>query len=142
MSDQASSIPNFRGSLTFGNMEMGATFTGVARAAFEQALEYDHERKQGGGLLIEHLSFHLRLHDMWRKVEACRALSHRVLNYNYGPHGAHILASVTSNTFVTQNAFAVASEAIQLFGGNGLTREYAVEKMMRDAHLHDRRWRK
>jgi len=43
---------------------------------------------------------------------------------------------------VTQNAFEVASEAIQLFGGNGLTREYAVEKMMRDAHLHDRRWRK
>jgi acyl-CoA dehydrogenase len=40
---------------------------------------------------------------------------------------------MTSKTFVTQNAFDIASEALQLFGGNGLTREYPIEKLMRDA---------
>ena len=40
---------------------------------------------------------------------------------------------MTSKTFVTQNAFEIASEALQLFGGNGLTREYPIEKLMRDA---------
>jgi alkylation response protein AidB-like acyl-CoA dehydrogenase len=43
------------------------------------------------------------------------------------------LASVTSKTLVTQTAFEVASEAVQIFGGNGLSKEYPVEKLMRDA---------
>jgi alkylation response protein AidB-like acyl-CoA dehydrogenase len=43
------------------------------------------------------------------------------------------VASITSKTFVTQNAFELTSEALQLFGGNGLTREYPIEKLMRDA---------
>ncbi len=125
--------PNFFGALTFGNMEMSATFTGVARAAFELALDYVHERKQGGGLLMEHQSVRLRVFDMWRKLESSRALSQRVFQYNYGPNGPHLLASITSKTFVTQNAFDIACEAMQLFGANGLTREYPVEKLMRDA---------
>lgn len=126
-------MPSFFGALTFGNMEMSATFTGVARAAYEHTLEYVHERKQGGGLLIDHQAVRLRLFDMWRKVESSRAMSHRAFQYNYGPNGPHLLASITSKTFATQNAFEVASEAVQLFGGNGLTREYPVEKLMRDA---------
>lgn len=125
--------PSFFGALTFGNMEMAATFTGVARAAYEHALDYVHERKQGGGLLMDHQSVRLRVFDLWRKVESSRAMSQRVFNYNYGPNGPHLLASITSKTLVTQNAFDVCCEAMQLFGGNGLTREYPVEKLMRDA---------
>jgi alkylation response protein AidB-like acyl-CoA dehydrogenase len=41
--------------------------------------------------------------------------------------------SIASKTFVTQTAFEVASEAVQIFGGNGLSREYPVEKLLRDA---------
>ena len=126
-------MPSFFGALTFGNMEMAATFTGVARAAFEHALAYVHERKQGGAELIEHQSVRMRIFDMWRKVESSRAMSQRVFQYNYGPHGPHLMASITSKTLVTQNAFDVACEAMQLFGGNGLTTEYPVEKLMRDA---------
>ncbi len=40
---------------------------------------------------------------------------------------------MTSKTFVTQNAFEITSEALQLFGGNGLTKEYPLEKLLRDA---------
>jgi alkylation response protein AidB-like acyl-CoA dehydrogenase len=124
---------SFFGALTFANMEMAVTFTGVARAAYEHALDYVHERKQGGVPIIEHQSVRLRLFGLWQKLEACRALAHRVFNYNYSSNGPHVIASMTSKTFVTQNAFEIASEALQLFGGNGLTREYPIEKLLRDA---------
>jgi len=126
-------INQFVATLTFANMEMAATFTGVARSAFDLALDYVHERKQGGKAIINHQSVQMRTFNLWQKVEAARALTHRVFDYNYGQHGPHLLGSVTSKTFVTNTAFEVASEALQLFGGNGLTREYPIEKIMRDA---------
>jgi acyl-CoA dehydrogenase len=124
---------NFLGVLTFANMEMGATFTGVTRAAYELALEYVHERKQGGGPIIKHQSVQMRMFDLWQRTEAVRAMSHRACRYNYSDNGPHLLASITSKTFVTRNAFEVASDALQLFGANGLTKEYPIEKIMRDA---------
>lgn len=119
--------------LTFANMEMAATFTGVARSAFDLALAYVHERKQGGTAIINHQTVKARTFDLWQRVEASRALTHRVFNYNYGEYGPHVLGSVTSKTYATRTSFEVASEALQLFGGNGLTKEYPIEKIMRDA---------
>jgi len=119
--------------LTFANMEMAATFTGVARSAFEIALEYVHQRNQGGTEIINHQSVQLRTFDLWQKVETSRALMQRVFDFNYGQHGPHLLASITAKTYVTRTAFEVASEALQLLGGNGLTRDYPIEKIMRDA---------
>ena len=124
---------SFMSTLTFANMEMAATFTGVARAAFNLALDYVHERNQGGTTIINHQTVQLRTFNLWQKVEAARAITQRVFDYNYSSKGPHLLASVTSKTFVTDTAFEVASEALQLFGGNGLTREYPIEKIMRDA---------
>ena len=133
LATEDASLTSFVGTLTFANMEMAATFTGVARAAFDHALAYVHERKQGGVPIIEHQSVQLRTFNLWQKVEAARALTHRVFDYNYSKNGPHLMASVTSKTYVTDTAFDVASEALQLFGGNGLTREYPIEKIMRDA---------
>lgn len=124
---------SFFSTLTFANMEMAATFTGVARAAFELALEYVHERNAGGTTIINHQSVQMRTFELWQKVETARAITHRVFDYNYSRNGPHLLASITSKTYVTDVAFEVASEALQLFGGNGLTREYPIEKLMRDA---------
>jgi acyl-CoA dehydrogenase len=126
-------IPQMMATLTFANMEMAATFTGVARSAFDLALEYVHERKQGGTAIINHQTVQARTFDLWQRVEASRAITHRVFNYNYGEFGPHLLGSVTSKTFATRTSFEVASEALQLFGGNGLTKEYPIEKIMRDA---------
>lgn len=133
LAGRESSDSSFFGTLTFANMEMGFTFCGVARAAFEHALDYAHERRQGGVELMQHQSMKLRIFDMWRKVESARAMAHRAAQYNYSSRGPHLLASVTSKTLVTQTAFEVASEAVQIFGGNGLSKEYPVEKLMRDA---------
>ena len=60
-------------------------------------------------------------------------MTHRVFSFNYSDNGPHLLASVTSKTYATRTSFEVASEALQLFGGNGLTKEYPIEKIMRDA---------
>ncbi len=132
--DNDSTYNSFYGALTFANMEMGFTFTGVARAAFEHALDYVHERKQGGTELINHQTVRARIFELWTKLETARAMAHRVAQHNYSSNGPHLLASITSKTYVTKMAHEIASEAILLFGGNGLTKEYPVEKLMRDAH--------
>jgi len=118
---------------TAANGLMGATFTGVARAAYELALDYAHERKQGGVPIIRHQSVAQRLFHMFRKVEAARALTNRVVHYNFVAPELSLHAAMTAKVTATQTSFEVASDALQIFGGNGLTREYPIEKLLRDA---------
>jgi acyl-CoA dehydrogenase len=118
--------------LSDGNSLMGVVFTGSARAAFELALAYAHERKQGGVPIIRHQSVAYRLFHMFRKVEAARALSRRVMLYNYTQLEPAIHVSMTSKITGTQSSFEVASEAVQIFCGRGLISEYPIEKIFRD----------
>lgn len=112
---------------------MGQIMTGLARAAFEHALAYCHERRQGGALLIQHQLVQYRLGNMARKVEAMRAVSRRATDYTFVSPARHPYYTAGSKVTCTDLAFEVADEAIQLFGGYGLTREYPVEKLFRDA---------
>jgi acyl-CoA dehydrogenase len=118
---------------TFANAIMGTVFTGTARAAFELALAYAHERKQGGLPIIRHQAVASRLFHMFRKVEAARALAQRVVHYNFTASKPSLHAAMTAKVTATQTAFEVANDALQMFGGNGLTREYPIEKIWRDA---------
>lgn len=118
--------------LALANASMGALFVGLARAALEHALTYAGERVQGGVPIAEHQSVKGRLFKMFASFEAARALARRVLVYNTtNPPLVHY--SIASKVFSTSTAFEVASSAVQIFGGNGLSREYPVEKLMRDA---------
>jgi len=114
------------------NAWMGATFIGVARAAYEMALEYARERVQGGVPIIQHQSVKARLFKMFMQVEAGRGFARRVYMYNTTNPGL-VQYSIASKVFCTNTAFQVASEALQIFGGNGLTKEFTIEKLMRDA---------
>jgi acyl-CoA dehydrogenase len=120
------------GTVLLANLHMGMLFTGVARAAFELALRYAHERRQGGVAIIDHQLVRARIFSMWQKLEACRALSDRAVAYHHGKNGPHGLAGLTNKTFATQAAFDIAREAVLIFGANGLTREYPIEKLLRD----------
>ncbi|MCZ7525653.1 MAG: acyl-CoA dehydrogenase family protein [Acidimicrobiia bacterium] len=120
------------GILTMANQAMGSIFTGVARAAFELALDYAKNRVQGGKPIIEHQSVQSRLFKMFSQVEAARSLARRVAAFNAGPTPM-VQYSIASKVFCTNTAFQVASDALQIFGGNGLTREYPIEKLLRDA---------
>jgi alkylation response protein AidB-like acyl-CoA dehydrogenase len=114
------------------NGGMGIVFAGLAKAAFDEALQYSKERIQGGVPIFEHQNIKLKLFRMYAMVESARALSRRTALYNSSnPPSAP--PAVASKILSTEYAFKVASEAIQIFGGNGLSKEYPVEKMFRDA---------
>lgn len=118
---------------TDANLLMGATFSGVARSAYDHALAYAHERKQGGQPIIRHQDVARRLFHMLRKVETAQALTRRVARFNTFEPVPALQAAMMAKVTATEHAFEVASDAIQMFGGNGLTREYPVEKIFRDA---------
>ncbi|HEY8172401.1 MAG TPA: acyl-CoA dehydrogenase family protein [Dehalococcoidia bacterium] len=119
--------------LAGANAYMGSVFTGVARAAFEEALTYTKGRVQGGVPISQHQLVQKKLFDMFVKVETARQLSRAAVLYNQGNFPPDTTYSISSKVYCTTAAFEVASEAIQLHGGYGLTKEMLVEMLFRDA---------
>jgi len=123
--------------LGLANAWMGLTFAGCAYAALEEALRYAQERMQGGKTIINHQAVKLRLFDMFASVEAARSLARRVWVYNVEqynnmqPPAVHY--SMAAKVLSTETSTRVASQAIQIFGGVGLSKEYLIEKIYRDA---------
>jgi len=115
------------------NVLMGATWTGVARSAYDLAHDYVHERKQGGVPIARHQLVAWRLFHMFRQVEASCALTRRAAYYNQAAKVPALQVAMAAKVQATQTSFDVSSEAVQMFGGNGLTHEYPIEKIMRDA---------
>lgn len=124
---------NMASAWSYAGTHMSQVFTGVARAAFEMALQYCHERKQGGRPLIDHQLTRFRLGDMLRRVELARAVARRSLAYARLTPRGHPYATASAKVTVTEEAMRVADEALQLFGGAGTSREYPIEKLFRDA---------
>jgi alkylation response protein AidB-like acyl-CoA dehydrogenase len=122
-------------SLARVNGGMGIIFAGLARAAFDEAYRYSKERIQSGRPIFEHQNIKLKLFRMYKMVESARSLARRTTLYNYHPATPSLTAppAVASKVLSTETAFEVASEAIQIFGGNGLSKEYCIEKIFRDA---------
>jgi alkylation response protein AidB-like acyl-CoA dehydrogenase len=118
--------------LAHANAAMGQLFVGVASAAYDHAIAYAKERVQGGVPIVEHQSVKSRLFKMFTKVEAARALARRVAVFN-AAGAPQVQYSIANKVFCTNTAFEVASDALQIFGGNGLSREYPIEKLLRDA---------
>ncbi|MBV2234520.1 MAG: acyl-CoA/acyl-ACP dehydrogenase [Sterolibacterium sp.] len=122
------------GFLAHANTAMGLQFVGVARAAFDHALAYARERVQGGKPIIEHQSVKARLFQMFMKLESARSFARQVAIQHYQRMGMiPFQYAAAAKVLVTQTAFEIASEALQMFGGNGLCREYPLEKIFRDA---------
>jgi alkylation response protein AidB-like acyl-CoA dehydrogenase len=119
--------------LATANAGMGTTFTGLARAAFEEGLNYTRDRVQGGKRISEHQAVQIKLMDMFTKVEASRALSRAALQYNSTTMPPAPRYSIAAKVFGTQAAFEVSSDALQLHGGYGLAKGMLIEKLFRDA---------
>lgn len=121
--------------LATANAGMGAIFTGLARAAFEEALSYARMRVQGGKLLIEHQLIQHKLFEMFRRSETARYYSRAALIYNLSTMPPKTRYSITAKTYCTEAAFLNAHDAIQIFGGLGISKESPVEMLLRDAKL-------
>ena len=119
--------------LAGANAFMGATFTGLARAAFEEGLNYARNRLQGGKPITEHQAVQLKIVDMFIKVETARQFSRAALVFNSKTSPPEVQYSQASKVYCTQAAFEVASAALQLHGGMGLAKEMLIEKLFRDA---------
>ena len=116
------------------NGGMAIVFAGLARAAFDEAFTYAKQRIQGGVPICEHPTIKLKLMKMFTLVEAARANVRRMALYNLNnPLSPAVAHAVAAKCFSTETATKVASEAMQIFGGYGLAKEFPIEKMYRDA---------
>jgi alkylation response protein AidB-like acyl-CoA dehydrogenase len=118
--------------LTFVHTAIGAIFTGVARAAYEAALDHVRLREQGGKPLVMHQLVQRRLFEMYARIEAARALARAATLSNEGT-GPSLERAVAAKTFCTQAAFEVADSALTLFGARGLTRDHLAARLFCDA---------
>jgi len=119
--------------LVLGNGAVSAICTGIAQAAYEYALAYTRTRTQGGKPLCEHQLVQKHLFDMFTKVETSRALSRAAMTYNAASPTPALEYAIAAKTYCSQACLEVADSALQLFGGRGLSREYPIEKLFRDA---------
>lgn len=112
---------------------MSHVAAGLARAAFQHALAYVHERKQGGALLAKLQLTQFRIGGIGAKVEAIRAMARHVAHYTRCSPQAHPYFTAAGKAFCCSEMLNVVNESMQLFGGMGLTRECPMEKLLRDA---------
>jgi alkylation response protein AidB-like acyl-CoA dehydrogenase len=112
---------------------MAVLFGGLARAALDEGIAYAKQRIQGGVPIIEHKNIQLKIFEMFMKVESARSLARQMYFFNAYNETNSMLHTMAGKWMSTEVAFQVASEAIQIHGGNGLSREYPIEKIFRDA---------
>lgn len=112
---------------------MAVMFGGLAKAALDEAIKYSKDRIQGGVPIFEHKNIKLKLFEMFMMTESARSLSRRLQLFNSMSGGSSMVHTMAGKWMSTETAFKVASEAIQIFGGNGLSKEYVIEKLFRDA---------
>jgi acyl-CoA dehydrogenase len=115
---------------------VGAQALGIARAAYEYALDYAKERSQFGRAIIENQAIAFTLADMKLEIDAARLLVWRAAWM--GRAGKDFEAAEGSMSKLKAGEVAVwaTERAIQILGGNGYTREFPVERMHRDAKIY------
>lgn len=123
-----------KGILAGANPGMAIFTVGLARAAFEHALAYSKERVQGGVPIFEHQAVQLKLFDIYRKIQATRALIRQTMQH-HAVHPVRFENCVSCKTMTTQMAVEVTNQAFEIFGGNAISKEYQIEKLLRDARL-------
>ncbi len=107
---------------------------GVARAAFEHAVEYSKERVQFGQPVAMNQGVNFLVADMAAEIEAARLLVWQAAwLLDQGERAT--LQSSYAKRFAADTAMKVTTDAVQIFGGYGYIKEYPVEKLMRDAKL-------
>lgn len=117
-----------------GRNGIAAQAVGIAQGALDAAIDYAKERKQFGKPIARKQAIQFKLADMATQVEAARLLTYQAawLESEGLPYGK---ASAMAKLYAGDAAMQVTTEAVQVFGGYGYTREYPVERMMRDAKI-------
>ena len=115
---------------------VGAQAIGIARAAYEYALDYADEREQFGRPIIDNQAIAFTLADMKMEIDAARLLVWRAAWMGRNGRTFENAEGSMSKLKAGEVAVWVTERAIQILGGNGYTREYPVERMHRDAKIY------
>jgi hypothetical protein len=119
-----------------GRLNIAASALGAAQSALDKALAYAKERKAFGHAIAGFQSLQFKLADMETQLQASRVFLRQAawkLDRKAPDASAHC---AMAKRFVTDAAFAVANEALQIHGGYGYLADYGVEKIVRDLRVH------
>jgi hypothetical protein len=122
------------GGLEIGRVNVAARGVGIARRALMESVAYAQTRKTMGKPIAEHQAIQLKLGEMAAKTRASELLVDDAARA-YDAGGRVDLEAGMAKWFATETAFEVATEAMRIFGANGYSKEYPIERLYRDAPL-------
>lgn len=117
-----------------GRIGVAAQAVGIAQGALEAAIKYAKQRMQFGKPIASNQAISFKLADMATKVDAARFLTYRAA-YHKSRHLPYSKEAAMAKMFASDAAMEVTTEAVQIYGGYGFSREYPVERFMRDAKI-------
>ena len=134
LGEEGKGFINFMKTLDAGRIGLASLSLGVAQGAFDESLKYTTERKQFGKMIAEFQGVHFPLADMATELEAGRHLVYHAawLAQNGHPYSKE---AAIAKLFCSELAMRATIKAIQLHGGYGYTKDYPVERFMRDAKI-------
>jgi butyryl-CoA dehydrogenase len=134
LGEEGAGFVNFMKTLDAGRIGIAALSLGIAQGAFEQALQYAAVRKQFGQAIATFQGVQFQLSDMATEIEAGRHLMYHAawLAQHGRPFGKE---AAMAKLFCSELAMRATIKAIQIHGGYGYTRDYPVERFMRDAKI-------
>jgi butyryl-CoA dehydrogenase len=134
LGDEGMGFINFMQTLDAGRIGIAALSLGIAEGAFEQALTYSAQRKQFGKAIANFQGVQFQLSDMATEIEAGKHLMFHAawLAQNNQPFGKE---AAIAKLFCSELAMRATLKAVQIHGGYGYTKDYPVERMMRDAKI-------
>jgi alkylation response protein AidB-like acyl-CoA dehydrogenase len=116
-------------------LTIGAQALGIAQGALDAAIGYTKERRQFGKAISEFQGIQFMLADMAMRVEAARHLVYAAAARAERNERDLTFTSSAAKVFASDTAMSVTTDAVQLFGGYGFTKDFPVERMMRDAKI-------
>ncbi|MCL8023864.1 acyl-CoA dehydrogenase family protein [Nocardioides bruguierae] len=114
---------------------IAAQAVGIAQGALDYALGYAKERQQFGKPIADFQGLQFMLADMGMKVEAARQMTYAAAGRSERGDADLTFFGAAAKAFASDTAMAVTTDAVQVLGGYGFTRDYPVERMMRDAKI-------
>lgn len=117
-----------------GRIGIAAQAVGIAQGALEASMKYGHERHQFGKPILANQGLKWKISDMSTRVDAARLLTYQAA-FKKTQGGRFTRYSAAAKLFASETATYVTNEAVQIHGGYGYTREYPVERFMRDARV-------
>ena len=117
-----------------GRISIAALSLGIAKGAFEASVKYSKEREQFGQSISKFQAISFKLADMATEIEAASLLTHKASELKNQAKNVTTIGAMAKYK-ASEVCVEVANEAVQIHGGYGFTKDYPVEKFLRDSKL-------